>query len=206
MRKCDGAGAANGIELLQARAAVHEAGADGAKSAKVARYVRDWDVIEHALCGWACGSALEAIQLAGSAMDFANGAPLFEECPEFGPVNEMRPRARHRGKANPNPVSDGLPIDVVEPGDFLNRVGAVDLGPARIEALAGHGSSRPGLDEPADVFHAPCRDAGAELDRAGISARFHASPPRRARHGDRPTRREDGGEPDEAGFGECEGG
>lgn len=201
MRKRNGAGAAHGIEISQAGATVQETGTDGAKSAKVTRNARDRDVVEHPLGCRARRSASQAIQLPWAAVDFAAGASPFQECSKLTADNEMRPGARHRGKARLYPIPHCLPVDAVEPGDFLNRVTAVDLGPARIKALTGHGSSRPRLDEAANVLDAPSGDAGAELDGAGIAAGLDAGPPSRARYWDRSARRENSGKPDEAGFG-----
>lgn len=205
MRKCDGAGAAYGIQISQARASVHKAGTSRAERTKIARQPRDRDVIEHSLGCRSRGAAAKAVQLAGATMGFAAGASPFQEFSKVVTGNEMRPGTCHRGEARLDPAPHCLAVDAVEAGYFLNRVTAVDLGPVRIEALTGHRSNRPCFDEPADVLDPPSGDAGTEFDRAGVASGLHAGPPRRFAHGNWAARGKDCRKPDEASLGKCRG-
>jgi hypothetical protein len=88
------------------------------------------------------------------------------------------------GQAPAKPCVDGVLVNAKALGSLSDCVVAVDLDSAGIDSTFCHRSFRPRLDEAADVFDPPRRNASPELDGLRVTAILHTGPPRRFADGD----------------------
>ena len=81
-------------------------------------------------------------------------------------------------------------------GGFLHRIGPVDFGD--LPTRSPRHSFRPALNEGANIFNTPRRDAGTEFDWFRVTARLDPGPPSGLTDRNRPVRRDDVGKSQEA--------
>jgi len=179
MRIRDGTSSSNHIDVGERTSAKHEDGAHRAYTHQIAGCQIDGVVLQHVTARILRPSALQAEQLADSALALRFFLPVVQICPKRSAPDEVRLFAGEHFKPVAAPVPYRVFVHAKKPRRLVIGIGAIDFDAPPVKPLCGHDLKRAFVDQPANIFDAPSGRARAKLDRLGEAPRFDASPPRR---------------------------